>query len=74
MSFDGSISDRCYLSPYSSCLSPPVSELMQFLLTFFVYFFPFKGCSRFSFRLEIALGIEILVFGDSSPLSASTRP
>jgi hypothetical protein len=41
------------------------------LLTSFVYLFPFKSYSTFSFRLEIPIGAEILVFfGNSRPLNA----
>jgi hypothetical protein len=40
-------------------------------LTSFVYLFPFKSYSTFSFRLEIPIGAEILgVFGNSRPLNA----
>jgi hypothetical protein len=39
------------------------------LLTFFVYLFPFKSYSTFSFRLEIPIGAEILgVLGILDPL------
>jgi hypothetical protein len=54
-------------SPFDSSTPLCISGL----LTSFVYLFPFKSYSTFSFRLEIPRGAEISgVFGKSRPLNA----
>jgi hypothetical protein len=56
------------MSPFDSS----TTLLYKWSVDFFVYLFPFKSYSTFSFWLEIAVRAEILgfLFGDSRPLNA----